>query len=68
MKPTPIIQSVLKILLCLLVIAACFFRSRLMPLSGVPNILVSIAALLLTIISIREIYKAICSIIHELDP
>ena len=68
MKPTPIIQSVLKILLCLLVIAACFFHSRLLPLSGLLNIIVSIVALLLTIISIREIYKAVCSIIHELDP
>ena len=68
MKRTPIPLSLLRILLCLLVIAAGFFRSHLLPLTGIANFIVSAAALVLTIISILVIYKSICSIINELDP
>jgi hypothetical protein len=67
-KRTPIPLSLLRILLCLLVIAAGFFRSHLLPLTGIANFIVSAAALVLTIISILVIYKSICSIINELDP
>ena len=68
MKHIPIPLSLLRILLCLLVIAAGFFRSHLLPLTGIADLLVSTAALVLTIISILVIYKSICSIINELDP
>ena len=68
MKHIPLPLSLLRILLCLLVIAAGFFRSHLLPLTGIANFIVSTAALVLTIISILVIYKYICSIINELDP
>ena len=68
MKRIPIPLSLLRILLCLLVIAAGFFHSHLLPLTGIASFIVSAAALVLTIISILVIYKSICSIINELDP
>ena len=68
MKPTPVWQSLLKIFLCLLVILAAFFRSHLLPLSGVADFIVSAAALVATVISILGIYKSVCSIFHRLDP
>ena len=68
MKPTPIRQSLLKVFLCLLVILAAFFRSRLLPLSGMADFIVSAAALVVTVFAILGIYKAVCSILHELDP
>lgn len=68
MKRTPVRKSLVRILLCLLIIAACLFRSRLLPLSGIPNFFVTAVSLLLVIILILDIYKAICSIVNELDP
>ena len=68
MKSTPIRHSLLRLLLCVLLILASFFRSRLLPLSGIAEFIGSAAALVVTVVCIGEIYKAVCSIVNELAP